>query len=211
MLILALVAVIACEHHAQMIARGATKGVKAQVAQIDPAAWRAVGDQAARGAVTGALAELASEQHRELVSEIVDTTSQAAARGVAMSLDSEKLQQLVDRTVASAVGGVGRHLAADTMLQEQLGAMTHQMSASAVYGARDALFPECSSAADRRGCIEDEVGEMARAAARGMMGGLVSAARWPILALAFLAGVLVTLLIVGARTRVPEHRHHRPA
>ncbi len=204
---LALVAAVACASHAKQVAKGAIKGVEAQVAQIDPAVVRKLGDQAARGAVTGGLAELASEQQRELVSAIVDTTSKAAAHGamVALSPDGERLQQLVDRTVASAVGGFGRHLAADTTLREQLAAIAHQLSASAVHGARDALadiFPECTGASERRRCIEDEVGEVSRAAARGMMVGFIGAARWPILAFAFVTGVLVTLLLVRARSAV---------
>src|SRR5262245_57960922 len=126
--ILALVAAVSCASHAKQVAKGATMGVKAKVAESDPVVARTLGDQAARGAVTGALAELASEQQRELVGAIVDTTSEAAARGVmiALSPDGARLQQLVDRTVAGAVGGFGRRLAADTTLREQLAAITHQ-------------------------------------------------------------------------------------
>jgi len=212
---LALVAAVACASHAKQLAKGTTMGVKAKLAQIDPAVARTLGDQAARGAVTGALAELANEQHRERVGAIVDTAWEAAARGVvsALSPDGERLQQLIDRTVASAVGGFGRRLAADTTLREQLAAITHQLSASAVYGARDALaeiFPECTGASNRRRCVEDEVGEVSRAAARGMRVGLIGSAGWPILAFVFLAGVLVTLLLVCARSAVTSGKAPPP-
>jgi hypothetical protein len=50
--ILALVASVACAQHAKQLARGATRGVKYELAQIDPAIARTLGDQAARGAVT---------------------------------------------------------------------------------------------------------------------------------------------------------------
>jgi hypothetical protein len=205
-LILGLVAAIACASHAQRAAKAATKGVKAQVAELDPAIARTLGDQHARGAVNGALAELANEQHRELLGAIAAETSEAAARGMMAALpDSARLQQLIDRIVAGAVGDLGRHLAADTALQGQLAAITHQLSASAVYGARDALgdiFPECTGALDRRRCVEDKVGELSRAAARGMMSGFLSAGKWPLLAFAFLAGALVTLLLVRARSTI---------
>src|SRR5215510_13485038 len=94
---LALVAAVACASHAKQLAKGTTMGVKAKLAQIDPAVARTLGDQAARGAVTGALAELANEQHRERVGAIVDTAWEAAARGVvsALSPDGERLQQLI--------------------------------------------------------------------------------------------------------------------
>jgi hypothetical protein len=215
----ALVAAVACVSHAKQVAKAATKGVKAQLAQIDPTVARTLGDQAARGVVTGALAALESEQHRELLGSFVETTSRAAARGFtyALSTESVRVQQLVDRTVANAVSGFGRRLAEDPTLRGQLAAITHQLSSSAVHGARDALadiFPECSGVSDRRRCIEDVVGEVSRVAARGMMTGFIGAAKWPILALAFLAGVLVTLLFVRARFAVtngkalpPKHAH----
>ena len=209
--ILALVAV-ACAGHAKQLAKSATKGVKAQIAQIDPAFARTLGDQAARGAVTGALSELASDEHRELINEIVDTTSAAAARGVVIALrpDAEQLQRLVDRTVVRAVSGFGQRLATDSTLREQLASMSHQLSASAVFGARDALadiFPECSGAADRRRCVVDAVADVSRAAARGMTVGFI-AAGWPLLALVFVAGVLIALLLVRARSAVGDRKAH---
>jgi hypothetical protein len=208
----------ACASHAQSVAKGATRGVKAQVSQIDPGVARTVGDQAARGAVMGALSELASAEQRELIGELVDTTSAAAARGIMTALGSEegRLQQLADRTAANMVGNFGRGLESDATLHEWLVATTHELAASAVYGARDALadvFPECTGASDRRRCIQREVGEVSREAAHGMMVGFLSALRWPLIALVFLAGVLVTLLFtrVVARTHAPERHPHRQA
>lgn len=231
--IVALVAVVACASHAQMIGYRATKGVKGQVAQINPVVARTLGDEAARGAVTGALSELASEQQRELIGAIVETTSEAAARGVAVALSpaSQQIQELVDHAMASALSGVDRSvamavsgverrlaqtLAEDSTLRQQLAATAHQMSASAVFGVRDAMadiFPQCTGA-DRRRCVEREVGELSRAAARGMLVGFVGAG-WPILAVAFLAGVLVTLLLArvrsGTNRKMPPRGHAEPA
>ena len=101
--------------------------------------WRrcaCVGDQAARGAISGTLAELASGEQRELVGAVVDTTSRAATRGILIALrpDTAYLQELVDRAlgsaVDSAVSGAGRHLAADSALRQQLAATTHELSAN---------------------------------------------------------------------------------
>jgi hypothetical protein len=217
--LVALVAPVACASHAKQFAKAATLGVKTQIAAIDPAVARTVGDQVARGAVSGALAELESAQHREVLGAIVDMTSKAATQGMIVALrpDREQLQELVDHTLANAVGGFSRQLAADRTLRDQLAAISYQASASAVYGARDALvdiFPECTGSPDRRHCVEAEVGVMSRAAARGMMGGFVDIVRWPILVLVFLAGAGLTLLVLGglrgaARRRAPE-RHHSP-
>jgi hypothetical protein len=200
----ALVAVVACASHAQRVAKSATQSLKAEISQIDPAIARTLGDHAARGAVTGALAELSSEQQRALLDAMVHASSEAAAQGIltALSPDSPRWQQLVDRTMASAIGGLGSGLAADTALRDQLAAITHQASASAVYGARDALadiFPECTGALSRRRCIDEQVSELSRAAARGVMAGFVGGAG-PLLALVFLAGAMVTLLFVRARS-----------
>lgn len=216
----ALMLVMACAGHAKQAARNATRGVKAEIALVDPAVARTVGAQAGRGVVAGALEELTSQQ-RALFGDVLEGTSHAAARGVAMALssDSYRLQEMFDRAGASAVGGIGRGLAADTMWRDQLASMSHQLSASAVYGARDALadiFPECTGKADWRRCVEDGVGTMSRTAAREMMVGFMSAVKWPILAFVFLAGALVTLLFVrvtngAARRHAREPHPHPPA
>jgi hypothetical protein len=215
--IVALLAMTACASHVQRIARSAAQGVKAQVAEIDPAHLRALGDQAARGAVSGALAELESERYRERLDELVHSASEAAARGfmTALGPDSAQWREVVDRTVASAVDAVGRRLAADATLHEQLAALGQQLSASVVHGAKDAIgdvFPQCAEASDRRRCVENEVRELSRAATRGMMGGVLGSLRWPLLALVFLAGALVALLLVRVRSvassghaPVPKH------
>jgi hypothetical protein len=202
--IVALVALIACAHHAERIGQRATRAVKAELAQIDPAVARDLGDQAARGAVNGVLTELGSEQHRALLDALAATTSGAAARGVMRALIPERagMQQLVDRTMASAVAGLGKSLADDTALRGELAGISRQLSAAAVAGARDALsdvFPDCARAPDRRRCVEDRVSAVSRAAARGMLLGFVDAAEVPLLVCVFLAGVLVTLLVVRVR------------
>jgi len=202
--LLVLVAVMACASQAERAARSATIGVKSKIAEIDPVVARTIGDQAARGAVTGALDKLASEEQRELVGAIVETTSKAATRGIVVALrpDAAHLQELVDSAVTHALDGVSRHLAADSGLREQLAATTHRISASAVYGARDALadiFPACTHVPDRRRCVEDQLGEVSRTAARGMVAGAIDASRWPILVLVFMAGALAALLVVRVR------------
>jgi hypothetical protein len=115
--------------------------------------------------------------------------------------------------VGAAVSNVSERLAGDATLREQLAAITHQLSASAVYGARDALadiFPQCARASDRRRCVEDELGALSHSAARGMMVGFIAAIRWPVLAFVFLAGVLITLLFVRAWSAVSNLKAHAP-
>jgi hypothetical protein len=223
-LTVAFVANVACVSHAKRMAKEATLGVKAQLAQVNPAFAASLGDHFARGLVGGAIAELGSDENVELVRAVVDATSSEAAREmlIALTSDSGRFQMLVEGTVDGAVTSFGRHLAEDTVLRTQLSSLTHELSASAVQGARDALgdvFPQCAGVADRRRCIEDQVSGVSRAAARGMMAEFVGAARWPMLGLAFLAGVLIALLVVNtraramtthvvARTRVPARHHH---
>lgn len=217
--LLALPLLVACAGHAQSVARSATTGVKAQIAEVDPIIARQLGDLAGRGAVTGALAELGTEEQRALVIAFVDTTAAAAAHGILAALQPEavRLQQLADRTVDSAIDGLDRRLATDTVLREQLAGISHQVSASVVYGARDALaevFPECTGASDRRRCALNAVGEVSRTAGRGLMSGILSAVQWPLIALIFLSGMLFMLLLFGARsavkdTRAPEPKHAR--
>jgi len=196
---LALVTVVACAAHAQQLAQRATEGVKAQVAQIDPTIARTIGDQAGRGAVAGSLDELTDTAHREALGSLVGATTQAVVHGAMAAFSRDDVR-------------------------DQLAATARQAGTAAVLGARDALpdvFPECSGAVDRRRCVEDQVVAMSRAAARGMVAGAFASAHWPILALVFLAGVLVTLLFVrvrpafpsraAARRRVLARHHRRPA
>ena len=202
--ILVFVAVVACAQHAKQLAKSATMGVKTQISQFDPVVARTIGDQSARGAVTGALEELTTQPNRELIAAAVEATSAAAAHGIARGLapDSGDVQQLVDRTVAAAAGSLSRRLASDGELRYELVTIARQMSASAVYGARDAvpdIFPECSRVSQRRRCIEDHIADVSRAAARGLALGVLDAARLPILVLVFLAGVVLALLLVRAR------------
>jgi hypothetical protein len=227
-LTLALVANVGCASHAKKIAKAAAAGVKTQLAQINPANAQLLGDHFARGLVAGTLAELGSEENLRFVRAVVDTTSSEAARSMLLALTSDggRWQLLFQDTMDGAIVGLGQRLAADTALRAQLASFTHELSASAVSGARDALadvFPQCAGAANRRSCIEDEVASMSRAAARGMMAGFVDTARWPMLGLAFFAGVVLALLIViarapraptpraVARTRAPGHHRHRLA
>jgi hypothetical protein len=198
--ILALVASVACAQHAKQLARGATRGVKYELAQIDPAIARTLGDQAARGAVTGALDELASLPSREAIDAMIAWTREEAARSIASAMRPNGVfQQLVDRTVANAVNSLTRDLAPDTALRDELATIAREVSTSAVHGARDAVgdvFAECAGVVDRRRCIDDRIRELARAAVRGAAVGIVDAARIPIFALVFATGALFTLLLV---------------
>jgi hypothetical protein len=219
--LLVFLTVAACASHAERLARRATTGVKAEITAMDPSVAKDFGVYAGRGAVSGALGELTSAQNQAMVRAILAATSQAAARGVsaAMSADTGKLQQLFDLAGTSALNGFSRSLETNAALRDQISQMSHQVAASAVYGARDALadaFPECSGTKDWRRCLDQTVADMSRTAARGMMAGFISAAKMPILAFTFLAGVLATLLVGGvmravARTRAPEHHHPRQA
>jgi hypothetical protein len=218
LLVLALLVVAGCESHAQSLARGATVGVKSQVAQIDPAVVRSLGEQAGRGAVTGAMAELVSPEQRAMFEALVDSSSDAAARAVMKVLGPEetKLTAIFAAGGATAVGGIGRALENDPTVRDAVAAIAHQTSVSAVYGVRDSLadlFPECKGGADWRRCVETAVSDISNRAARGMVAGFVSAAKMPIIAFVFLAGVLVTLLLqrtwaaFSHHGRTPEPKH----
>lgn len=219
--LLALVAAMGCASHAKSAASSATMGVKSRLAEVNPAIATQLGDLAGRGAIRGVLAALDTEEQRALVRAFVDTTAAAAARGILTELQPEvaRLQGLATSTVNGAIDDLDKRLSEDTVLREQLAAIGHQVSASAVYGARDALaemFPECSSVSDRRRCVMNAVAEVSRTAARGMMGGIMASVQWPLIALVFLAGMLFMLLLFGARSavrdtggRAPEPRHAR--
>jgi hypothetical protein len=210
---IALIAALGCESQAKRVAMSATSGVKEKVAQIDPAIASTIAEEAARGAKAGVLAEVNSEEFSEAIDAVFARASKAATRGVLTALQEGELQQLADRTVASAVSTVGRQLSEDTTVRDQLGAISHQVSASAVYGARDALadsFPECTGSSNWRRCVEGEMHAMARSASRGLIVGIVDAIKWPILALVFLAGALFTLLLVRGRSAVTRGRHGHP-
>lgn len=212
-LILAVAATIACQHNAKGLAANATRGIKSQVSQIDPAVVQTVADRAGRGAVTGSLAEIGTEENQSRLEAIARETADAAARGVMNGLVSARLQHIAEQTVASAVDGAKRSIETDLVGNRYFPRLASEMSASAVYGARDAVvdvFPDCGHVVDRRSCVEQHVADLSRSMSRSVAAGVVAGARVPAFALTFLMGALLTLLIVRMRSRRPPSDAPRP-
>jgi hypothetical protein len=198
------VALVGCAHHAQRVGAHAAKGVKSQIAAVDPEVTQAIAENAARGVVTGTLLEL--EDKNQMLEVVMREASNAVARGIANAAPTyaDAIQTVVDRASTGAVAALGRSLETDAAFRRNLAETSRQMSESAVYGARDALdlFSECRGAADRKRCIAQYVDDVSRAAARGITGGIVDALKAPMIAIAFVTGVLATLLV--ARIRRPR-------
>lgn len=181
-------------------AKGAAQTVATKLSGVEPEAVSEI----VRGTMTGMLTELTTPEHLQMVDAIAIKASRAAARGIVGELRATEgagFEQMANGVAASAIATLGRTLETDTVLRGHLTQMSRELSASAVAGVRDELasvFPGCGGATGEQ-CMERRISELSRAAARGMTAGIVEAAKLPLMALSFLAGVLLALVLVRVR------------
>jgi hypothetical protein len=206
-----------CAHSiGQSATRGAAETIQTKISKVDTEAALAVARRTAAAAAEGALSELSAHTH--VFDAVATTAATAAARGFldGMRAADAEVLALVDRASAHMVAGVGRALANDEAFRASVVSLAGDMSASATVRARDEIatvFPACAGA-DRQRCIEDYIANLSRAAARGLTSGLAAPVKLAVLALAFLSGVLLTLLVVRGRRPVialphePAHHAH---
>lgn len=201
---MASLATAGCAHHAQQIGARATQGaaqtIGTKLSRFEPEAISEV----VRGTVTGVVADLTTPERAQRIEALAANASRAAAGAIAEAVRATEgagLQQMANRAAESAVAALGHTLETDTALRGSLTRMSREISASAVAGAREQLasmLPGCDDATGSQ-CAERRLSELSHAAARGLTAGVVEAARLPLMALSFVAGVLLTLLVVRWR------------
>lgn len=211
--VLVLIVAAGCAHRvAARTTAGVASTLETKLSEIDK---EEIADRVARSTTAGTVSQLASPEQLAMLQTIASTTSAAVARGLVDEVrrsEGAGLDLVADRAALGAIAGLGRGLEQDAALRDQLTRMSRELSASAMAGARDELarmFPDCPDG-DRRTCIERQISDVSRAAARGVTAGIVDAAKLPLMALAFLAGVAVALLFARsgrarerARSRAP--------
>lgn len=150
-------------------------------------------------AVDGAVAHLSDPDTVVAIQRVVAAAASQAARSFTGPATG---------TVAGALGPDGRG-----ELGSRLAAVAQNAAASATDGALRRVLPECSPEDVR--CLDRRIGELSRGAALGFTDGLKRSFGGLALALAFVAGIALTLfvgLVIGLlRARRELRRHLKPA
>ncbi len=109
---------------------------------------------------------------------------------------------IAQQTAANATNGVGQGLAAQ-LGQAGDGPLGQSISATGSLAARTATravlteFSGCTNA-DDRSCVDARLGALGKAVGDGVAAGTLRALRFPLLVLAFVAGIVVALIVVWA-------------
>ncbi len=235
---LALLLLAAASLAAGCASRGAGQATEAALEKLrepPPPGSERVGVRIGGDMSEGILGELASPEGLASVTAIVDA---AVVRSLTAALErpavagrrgsgGEPARSLVGRVGLESGAGFADALARQLEaalgpdgqgpLARSLGATAAQISSSVARGVRDelgdSLLPGC--ALGDRACVEAEVRSLGRAASEGFMEGLLATAALPALALAFVLGAVMALLVRGVLgrsrpLRSPEHREAHP-
>jgi hypothetical protein len=150
----------------------------------------------ARRAVEGALAHLTEPEQLEKIREVAGQAAQAAAT------------QAGQAAVAAITAQLGRDLGshAEGPLAQQVSALVEEATRSATEGALRSFAPGC--APGDAACIDRRMAALSERAAAGFVLGLRDQLGVVPLAVAFLLGVLATLVVVLAVRLVRGPRGH---
>jgi hypothetical protein len=235
MLVVATPLTFGCAHHyGSKATQGALETLRAPPPEGEPR----VAERLGHDTTDGALAALTAPEGLDRISAVVDTTvtrSLEALLRAPYGVEGRRVAgpgrslSLVDRVAHDSAlafgtafsGELERALGPDGRgpLAESLSATAANVSGSAVQGAQgqlEGLFPGCEGQ-DRSACLQVQVRSLARAAGAGFMEGIAAssawsaAVRWSSIALAFIAGIALTLIVGGLprlRRRAPGAREH---
>ncbi len=176
---------------------GALQALQEQSANLDPNFVSPVAERTTRGVIVGALSQLDNEEQQALLRELIASSAAAAVGGIAAQ-DQAALGRLADLAAANAIAALSRELEADGPLRANLNSATRQLSASAIAGARDQLrdlVPSCAQ--NDPNCIERRIVELSRSVSRGVAKGVFDELELGALGLAFLGGVILTLVVMA--------------
>ncbi len=206
-------------------AEGALQGAKSsgkEEGKEPPAApdFAAMGEKASQGLVRGGLEALSAPEQqaqiRALMGMVVgQAIGSALGSGAAPELRKNRSEapsqaegpaaQLARQAARAFAEELGRELSRqlgpgpEGTLASSLAQVAERVSASTVRGAREQLpdlAPECTGP-DRARCLQGRLQELGRATSAGMTQGVrANLGLWPI-ALAFLFGVLLTVLLAS--------------
>jgi hypothetical protein len=204
-----------CAHRAGGRAtQGALEALRAPPPEDEPHAAEVLG----RFAVEGALNELTSEDGSDKLRRLIDATTRdffavalgppaiAARTGGSATTDTvggggsyvAQLSHVSAAAFGAAVSAeIRRQLGQDGNgpLARSIGATAGRVSGSVVNGIDEeltAMFPGCNGIA-RGACLQAVARDLGAAASEGFVDGLLRAAAWRILVLAFVLGVVAAL------------------
>lgn len=184
---------------------GALQAVREEAADIDATVAGPLAERSARGVVSGALSQLGSDEQQAQLHQLIASSAAAAVGGIAAQ-DRDALGQLANVAATNAIAAFARELESGS-LRGSILSTARELSASSIAGARDELrgmFPACPTG--EPSCVENRIVELSRSVSRGVAKGVFDAFQLGALGLAFLGGVLITLLaIVVVRVVRPAH------
>jgi hypothetical protein len=184
---------------------GALQALREEAQNIDPNVVGPIAERNARGFVAGTLSQLGSEEQEAQLRELVAAAAAAAVGGIAAQ-DREALGQIANVAAANAIAAFARELESGSLRGSMI-STARELSASSIAGARDELrgmLPTCPT--DDPNCIESRIVDISRSVSRGVAKGVYDAFELGVLGLAFLAGVLITLLALAVvRVVRPAH------
>lgn len=213
----ALMSCAGCAHTissgSEQATKGALRAASAKVQRIEPGALDPLADASARAVVTGVLSTLDDPAQQRQLAEVVSVSAAAALRGLAGADVDAAFGAMADLVASRTLAALARELAFDTPLRLGMNDATHALAGSAVAGARDELTTWWGCAGrDDQGCMERRLSALTRELTRGATQGVFDTLAIGLLVSSFIAGVLLTMIVVAVvlvvRRQRPRFRSH---
>ena len=199
--------------HGECVASAMVRGA---LAQLHTPAQRAQLSAMIRSVVEDVIAEASSPEQLAQIRLITETAARSAVQGfLGTNGQMPTVGSLTDQTLGAVRNSLGA--TGEGPLATSLAATAERVSASTVRGIRGeaGLFPECTGP-DRARCVDERLTALSRAASIGVRDGLRGLVALPLLALSFVLGLIVAVLMSwlwthrGTPTTHGEHRSARP-
>lgn len=210
-------------HASEKATAGAMSELQKQVAAVPPEMQGVIAERQGAGAMRGALDELAKAERKRQLAGTAESTLAGALRGIAapgpeglggagaapLSLMS---RELADGVATGMVERIQRDLGPDGSLTAALAGTTERMTASAAASLRQELLmlgQTCEGTDDPFACLELRARSIGEAAAHGLAAGLAAELRWPLILLAFVAGITFGAFVRSWFARLARAPHRR--
>jgi hypothetical protein len=202
-------------HAASQATSGAISSIEKSVRKEKPPGEEHATEIIARQAIEAGLLSLSSPRQMAQLRRVAEAAAEAA---VARALDSavagspSPIEQVASEAAGgfrdSLSSGLAGDLGENGPLVTSLSGTVQRVAASATEGTMGRLFPGCT--AEDTACVDRRISALSREAADGFGRGLRESLGLPALILAFLAGAVVTLMVLLTLRHEVRRREPHP-